>query len=43
MFILYSDKVHDQIDFVVLTREMYNLCGVSSGGFCAGVCSREIN
>ena len=43
MLVLYSDMIRDQIDFAVLTGEMYNLCGVSSGGFCTGVCSRERN
>ena len=37
--ILCSNEVDDQIEYAVFTREMYELCGISSGGFCTGVCS----
>ena len=33
----YSDEVDDQIEYAIITREMYRLCGVPSGGFCNGV------
>ena len=35
--LIYSDEVDDQIEYVIITREMYRLCGVPSGGFCNGV------
>ena len=41
--ILYSSEVHQQIDFIVHTREMYSVCEITSAGFCDGVCSRDIH
>ena len=35
--ILCSNEVDDQIEYAIFTREMYELCGISSGGFCTGV------
>ena len=34
---LYSNVLHEQIDYAILTRDIYGLCGISSGGFCAEV------
>ena len=28
--------------YAILTRDIYNLCEIESGGFCAAVCSNEI-
>ena len=36
---LCSDEIDDQIEYAIITREIYSLCGISSGGFCAGVYS----
>lgn len=38
---LYSTEVADQIEYVGLTREIYEICGVASGGFCNVVCSSQ--
>ena len=40
--ILYSDEVSDQIETVILTREIYELCEIESGEFCEGVSSSAI-
>ena len=40
LLILYSDEIDEQIEYVINTREIYRLCGISSGGFCAGVSYR---
>ena len=37
LLILYSDEIDEQIEYVIITREIYRLCGISSGGFCTGV------
>ena len=39
---LCSNSVFDQVDFAIFTREMYRICGVSSSGFCAEVCSNGV-
>ena len=39
---MYSGGVSDQIEYAILTRDIYDLCGIESGGFCTGVCSNEI-
>ena len=43
VLILYSDEVSDQIETVILTREIYDLCEIYPGGFCDGVSSSEIH
>ena len=35
--VVYSDEVADQIQYAIVTRNIYNLCGVTSAGFCEGV------
>ena len=42
VLILYSDEVSDEIEHIILTREIYSLCEVTFGGFCEGVCCCEI-
>ena len=37
LLILCSNEVAEQIEYVILTREIYYLCVISSGGFCNGV------
>ena len=37
LLILYSDEIDEQIEYAIITREIYGLCGISSGGFCTGV------
>ena len=34
---LYSGVFHEEVGYRVLTRDIYNLCGISSPGFCDGV------
>ena len=38
MLILCSNEIDDQIEYAILTRNIYDLCGVQSDGFCTGVC-----
>ena len=38
IFIHCSAEVFDQIEYRILTREIYSLCNIASGGFCNGVC-----
>ena len=33
----YSDGVADQIEYAIITGNMYTLCGVTDPGFCEGV------
>ena len=39
---LYSDDFNRQIEYAILTRDIYALCDVPSAGFCSGVCSSGI-
>lgn len=39
---LYSDEESDQIEYAIFTREIYDFCDITSGGFCTGVCSIEV-
>ena len=34
---LYSEVPRDQIDYAILTRDIYTFCGIESDGFCTGV------
>ena len=34
---IYSDEVEDQIEYAILAKEIYTLCGVQDPGFCTGV------
>ena len=34
---LYSDEIDEQIEYAINTRDIYSACGITSGGFCAGV------
>ena len=45
MYSIYvcSNKVYDQIESAILTRDIYPLCGLQSPGFCTGVCSIRVN
>ena len=40
---LYSNNVNRQIEYAIITRDIYELCGVSPSGFCNGVCLSEIH
>ena len=42
VLILHSNEVSDQIENMILTSEIYEFCGITSGGFCEGVCSGEV-
>ena len=37
-----SNDVAEQIEYAIVTGEIYSLCNTASGGFCNGVCSSEI-
>lgn len=34
---MYSQEIDDAIEYVILAREMFTLCGVQDPGFCTGV------
>ena len=36
---LCSDDVNRQIEYAILTRDIYTLCDIESAGLCDGVCS----
>ena len=40
---VFSTEADDQIAYAIHTRDFYDLCEISSPGFCTGVCSVEIN
>ena len=40
---VFSNEADDQIAYAIHTRDLYDLCEISSPGFCTGVCSIEIN
>ena len=33
-----SNQVDDEIEYAILTRNIYDVCGIESEGFCNGVC-----
>ena len=36
---IHSEEIDDQIEYAVLAREIFTLCGVQNPGFCTGVSS----
>lgn len=39
---LYSNDVNRQIEYAIITRDIYELCEVPKVGFCNGVCSNGL-
>ena len=37
LLILCSNEVDEQIEYAIITREIYSVCGISSPGFCTVV------
>ena len=41
-FYIRRSEVYEQIEYAILTRDIYGLCGVTSGEFCTEVCSTYV-